>query len=93
MKIEDLISDLGKVKIDNSTTRTLVKKQMEEFATIYSKLEINKTAIERVDRRVDNLPVITDLRETDEYLNKYLPFKIQNMIDETLFNCLGSFEM
>jgi hypothetical protein len=49
---------------------------MEEFATIYSKLEINKTAIERVDRRVDNLPVITDLKETDEYLNKYLPFKI-----------------
>ena len=70
-----------------------MKKQMEEFATIYSKLEINKTAIERVDRRVDNLPVITDLRETDEYLNKYLPFKIQNMIDDTLFNCLGSFEM
>lgn len=93
MKIEDLISDLGKVKIDNSTTRTLVKKQMEEFTTIYSKLEINKTAIERVDRRVDNLPVITDLRDTDEYLNKYLPFKIQNMIDDTLFNCLGSFEM
>jgi len=93
LKIEDLISDLGKVKIDNSTTRTLVKKQMEEFTTIYSKLEINKTAIERVDRRVDNLPVITDLRDTDEYLNKYLPFKIQNMIDDTLFNCLGSFEM
>ena len=43
---------------------------MEEFATIYAKLEINKTSIERVDRRVDNLPVITDLRQTDDYLNK-----------------------
>ena len=39
------------------------------------------------------MPVIGDLRETDEYLNKYLPFKIQNMIDDTLLNCLGSFEM
>jgi hypothetical protein len=93
LKIEDLINDIGKVKIDNSTTRSLVKKQMEEFATIYSKIEINKTATERLDRRIDNLPVINDLKDTDEYLNKYLPFRIQNMIDDTLFNCLGSFEM
>jgi hypothetical protein len=93
LKIEDLINDIGKVKIDNSTTRSLVKKQMEEFATIYSKIEINKTATERLNRRIDNLPVINDLKDTDEYLNKYLPFRIQNMIDDTLFNCLGSFEM
>lgn len=76
LKIEDLLSDLGKVQIDNSTTRNLVKKQNEEFATIYSKLEINKTAIERHDRQIENLPVIKDLRDTDDYLNKYLPFKI-----------------
>jgi hypothetical protein len=66
---------------------------MEEFATIYSKLEIKKTAIERVEKSAENLLVITDLKETDEYLNKYLPFKIQNMIDDTLLNCLGTFEM
>jgi|LauGreDrversion4_2_1035121.scaffolds.fasta_scaffold927700_3 hypothetical protein len=76
LKIEDLLSDVGKVQIDNSTTRNLVKKQNEEFATIYSKLEINKTAIERHDRQFETLPVIMDLKETDEYLNKYLPFKI-----------------
>lgn len=30
------------------------------------------------------------LEETDNYLNRFLPLKIQNMIDETLFNCLDS---
>ncbi len=49
---------------------------MEEFATIYSKIEINQTSIDRIDKRLDILPVITDLKDTDEYLNKYLPFKI-----------------
>jgi len=53
-----------------------VKKQMDEFATLYSCIEINKAEIERVNRRVDKLPVIEDLAATDEYLNKYIPFKI-----------------
>lgn len=51
---------------------------MDEFATLHSCIEINKAEIDRVNRRVDNLPVIEDLAATDEYLNKYIPFKIQN---------------
>lgn len=76
--IESFIDQLGRVQVDNSTTRSLVKKQMDEFATLYSCIEINKAEIERVNRRIDNLPVIEDLAATDEYLNKYIPFKIQN---------------
>jgi hypothetical protein len=30
-----------------------------------------------------------DLRETDNYLEKYLPFKIQNFITETLVNTMS----
>lgn len=70
-----------------------MKKQMDEFATMYSCIEINKTEIDRVNRRVDNLPVIEELAATDEYLNKYIPFKIQSQIDETLFNVLNPAEM
>lgn len=66
---------------------------MDEFATMYSCIEINKTEIDRVNRRVDNLPVIEELAATDEYLNKYIPFKIQSQIDETLFNVLNPAEM
>jgi hypothetical protein len=66
---------------------------MDEFATLYSCIEINKAEIERVNRRIDNLPVIEDLAATDEYLNKYIPFKIQNQIGDTLFNVLSPVEM
>jgi len=38
---------------------------------------------------MDNLDVIHELELTDEYIHKLLPFKIQNMIDDTLINCLG----
>ena len=91
--IESFIDQLGRVQVDNSTTRSLVKKQMDEFATLYSCIEINKAEIERVNRRIDNLPVIEDLAATDEYLNKYIPFKIQNQIGDTLFNVLSPVEM
>ena len=70
-----------------------MKKQMDEFAALYSCIEINKSDIERLNRRVDNLPVIEDLAATDDYLNKYIPFKIQNMIDDTLFHVLNPTEL
>ncbi len=66
---------------------------MDEFAALYSCIEINKSDIERLNRRVDNLPVIEDLAATDDYLNKYIPFKIQNMIDDTLFHVLNPTEL
>jgi hypothetical protein len=66
---------------------------MDEFAALYSCIEINKSDIERLNRRVDNLPVIEDLAATDEYLNKYIPFKIQNLIDDTLFHVLNPAEL
>jgi hypothetical protein len=70
-----------------------VKKQMDEFAALYSCIEINKSDIERLNRKVDHLPVIEDLAATDEYLNKYIPFKIQNLIDDTLFHVLNPVEL
>ena len=79
--------------MDNGTTRSLVKKQMDEFASMYSCIEINKAEIERINRRIDNLPVIEDLAATDEYLNKYIPFKIQNQIGDTLFHVLNTVEL
>ncbi len=66
---------------------------MDEFPTLHSCIEINKAEIDRVNRRVDNLPVIEDLAATDDYLNKYIPFKIQNQIDDTLLNVLNPAEM
>jgi hypothetical protein len=76
LKIEDFIDNLGRVQVDNQTTRNLVKKQMDEFAALYSHIEINKAEIERLERKIDNHPVIEDLAATDEYLNKFIPFKI-----------------
>ncbi len=66
---------------------------MDEFATLYSHLEINKAEIERLERKIDNHPVIEELAATDEYLNKYIPFKIQNIVDDTLFNVLNMAEL
>lgn len=60
---------------------------------MYSLIEINKQNLERLEKSLATLPVIKDLEETDEYINMYLPFKIQNMIDETLFATLGSMEL
>lgn len=37
--------------------------------------------------------MIQELEDTDNYILKYLPLKIQKMIDDTLFTCLGSAEM
>jgi phenylalanyl-tRNA synthetase alpha subunit len=44
-KLEDFDSMFRKVQIDNQTTRNLVKKQYDEFAHMYSHIEINKAAI------------------------------------------------
>lgn len=35
-KIEDVLSALGRVTVDNGTTRSLLKKQTDDFALIYS---------------------------------------------------------
>jgi hypothetical protein len=51
-------------------------------------IAINKAAIERLERNIEQLPVIRDLEKTDEYLNKYMVFKVQKMIDDTLFSIL-----
>lgn len=85
LKVEEFISMFSKVQVDNNTTRSLVKKQYDEFATMYSHIEINKAEVERLERAIENLPVIAALEQTDEYLNKYLPFKVQKMIDDALF--------
>lgn len=92
LKVEDFMNLLSRVQVDNSTTRALLKHQTEDFSTIYSLIEINKQAIERVEKSIETLPVIAALEDTDEYLNKYLPFKIQNMIDDTLMNVLNNTE-
>lgn len=83
----------SKVQVDNQTTRSLVKKQYDEFANMYSHIEINKSNVERLERNIEQLPVISALEMTDEYLNKYLPFRIQKMIDDTLFQVIPQMEM
>ncbi|CDW80343.1 UNKNOWN [Stylonychia lemnae] len=92
-KLQDLGKNIGMVEGEFSSVRTLVKRQMEEFTQVYYQLEISKLDIERIDHKIDNLPIFKDLEDTDNYINRYMPFKIQNMIDETLFNCLGSAEL
>ena len=92
MQLDEFMTHITKMQVENHTTRVLVKKQMEEFAAVYSCIEINKTNIERMERRIETLPVIHELEDTDDYLNKYLPFKIQNMIDDTMLNVLGNIE-
>lgn len=66
-----------------------MKAQNEQFSQIHYLIELNKFAIERMDKKVDTLPIYKDLEETDEFIYKYLPYKIQNMIDDTLFSCIG----
>ena len=66
---------------------------MEEFAKIYSLIEISKGNISELEQYVKNLPIYKELEETDEYLNKYLPISTQNMIHDTLTNCLNEYEL
>ena len=47
---------------------------MDEFATMYSHIEIIKTEVDRMKRKIDYLPVVEDLAATDDYLNKYIQF-------------------
>ena len=61
---------------------------MEEFSSVYYQIEINKYNIDRLEKKLDQSSLSKDLADTDEYLNKYLPLKIQGMIDDTLFSCL-----
>lgn len=61
MKVEEFVSMFSKVQVDNQTTRSLVKKQYDEFAMMYSHIEINKAGVERLERAIEQLPVITAL--------------------------------
>ena len=81
---------MSNIEIDNSTTRALVKRQMEEFSQIHYLIEINKYSFERLEKSFNEMPIYQRLEDTDDYINRYLPLKIQNMIDDTLFNCLDS---
>lgn len=92
-QLEEVNESLSKVSLDNNTTRALVKKQNDEFAVMYSHIEINKANLERLERSLEHLPVIASLEQTDIYLDKYLPFQIQNMIDETLIGVVGSLDV
>ena len=89
-KIEDVLSALGRVSVDNGTTRSLLKKQTDDFALIYSQIEINKREIQKLNKSIEELPVIDDHYWTEDYLDKFLPFRIQMMIDDTIFN-IGSY--
>jgi len=93
VRFADIMSQISQVETDNMTTRALVKRQTDEFATVYSMIEISKANIERLQKSLETLPVIGHLQETDEYLLKYLPFKIQNMIDDTLFGVMNALEV
>eukprot|EP00347_Sterkiella_histriomuscorum_P002697 403367156 len=93
IKIQNLNTDVSQVESENCTVKALVKKQMEEFTQIFYQLEMNKIGIDRLNSRVDTLPVYEDLEDTDNYILKYFPIKIQKMIDDTLFQCLGSAEL
>lgn len=84
------MSALGRVSVDNVTTRSLLKKQTDDFAFIYSQIEINKREIQKLNKSIEELPVIDDHYWTEDYLDKFLPFRIQTMIDDTIFN-IGSY--
>lgn len=76
IKLEEVLSQLGKVTIDNGTTRTFVKKQTEEFSKVHSILEMTREDIKKLQKDILDLPVIDSLYWTEEYIDKYLPFKI-----------------
>ncbi len=80
---------MNKVTVDNGTTRSLVKKQTDEFPKLFSQIELSKEEIKKLQKAIDSLPVTDDLYWTDEYIDKYLPFKIQNMISDTLIHTSG----
>ncbi len=89
LKLEEVLSQLNKVTVDNGTTRSLVKKQTDEFPKLFSQIELSKEEIKKLQKAIDSLPVTDDLYWTDEYIDKYLPFKIQNMISDTLIHTSG----
>lgn len=76
IKLEEVLSQLSRVTVDNGTTRTLVKKQTEEFSKVHSILEMTQEDIKKLQKDIIELPVIDSLYWTEEYIDKYLPFKI-----------------
>lgn len=76
IKLEEVLSQLSRVTVDNGTTRTLVKKQTEEFSKVHSILEMTGEDIKKLQKDIIELPVIDSLYWTEEYIDKYLPFKI-----------------
>lgn len=75
-EVNELYKICNKVETDTNTNRALIKGQNEQFSQINYQIEISKYNIERVREKVESLNFLEELEKTENYLQKFMPYKI-----------------
>jgi len=88
-RMVEISGEIAKFSEQVASSKALLAHKIEGFDSLYQKIELNKGSIDLLDQKIEALPFLDMLEETEEYIHKYLPFKVQNMICDTMYPVVG----